>query len=114
MKYYNAIVPFKVAKKLKEAGFPQAETLSFYKSSGDAEKGEILDKTEYIFAPCYASVIDWLIEKGFSVEIFRYNNTWRSCVTPPSGKNEYIPRARRSWFNAADQAIWWTITKLNK
>ena len=34
MKYYNEIVPFKVAKKLKEAGFPQAETLSLYKSSG--------------------------------------------------------------------------------
>lgn len=113
MKYYNEIVPFKVAKKLKEAGFHQAETLSFYKSSGDAEKGEILDKTEYIFAPCYASVIDWLIDRGFSVEVFRYNNTWRSCVMPPSGKNEYFTRAR-SWFHAADQAIWWTITKLNK
>lgn len=113
MKYYNEIVPFKVAKKLKEAGFPQAETLSLYKSSGDAEKGEILDKTEYIFAPCYASVIDWLIDRGFSVEVFRYNNTWRSCVMRPGGKTEYFTRAR-SWFHAADQAIWWTITKLNK
>lgn len=113
MKYYNEIVPFKVAKKLKEAGFPQAETLSFYKSSGDAEKGEILDKTEYIFAPCYASVIDWFIEKGLSVEVFLYYNTWRSCVTLPSGKNEYFVHAR-DWFKAADQAILWAITKLNK
>jgi hypothetical protein len=113
MKYYNEIVPFKVAKKLKEAGFPQAETLSLYKSSGDAEKGEILDKTEYIFAPCYASVIDWLIEKGFSVEVFRYNNTWRPSVAPPSRKTEYFPHSR-DWFKAADQAILWSITKLNK
>ena len=36
MKYYNEIVPFKVAKRLKDAGFPQVDTLVLYKSSGDS------------------------------------------------------------------------------
>ena len=81
MKYYNEIVPFKVAKRLKDAGFPQVDTLVLYKSSGDGETGEILDKTGCIYAPCYASAIDWLLGLGVSVEIFRATGTrWRSCA----------------------------------
>ena len=115
MKYYNETVPFKVAKRLKDAGFPQVDTLVLYKSSGDGETGEILDKTGCIYAPCYASAIDWLIERGLSVEVFRYVRKWKSCVDLiRDGRKTQFFAPKESWHEAADCAILWALKALKK
>lgn len=81
MKYYTEIVPFEVAKKLKDAGFPQYHNkgpwyntfkeLRLFSVCGDA-----------VQAPTYAKAFDWLIEKGIAVEMERTFKEWCAFLCP--------------------------------
>ena len=70
MSYYTEIVPFELAKKLKEAGYPQdiSDTIGY------DEKGRF---TSFYWqdcaAPRYAEVLDWLIDKGMCVSVYALN-----------------------------------------
>ena len=110
MKYYCEIVPFELAKKLKEAGYPQTRAHAY------TEGGELLGMVKLAFkdangafpAPIYAEVLDWLIGKGLSVEMAKvkslYSIHWVSRI-------EGIPQWERrrktklSFHEAANAAI---------
>lgn len=72
MKYYTEIVPFELAKKLKEAGYKE-ECSGHYAKDGllwETHPKQNSNDTEIFFsAPMYCEVFDWLIGKGLSVEM---------------------------------------------
>lgn len=64
MKHYTETVPFELAIKLKEANFPQSGLGEFYRKNG--EIADIFEPATYcVYAPLYAEVLDWLLDKGF-------------------------------------------------
>ncbi len=60
MNYYTQITPFELAKKLKDAGFPQDTECGYNHDGSLSDDGAY----EIAAAPTYAGVLDWLIEKG--------------------------------------------------
>lgn len=66
MKYYNKIVPFEVAKKLKDAGYPQLVGKGVYAENGQSIEGLVMP---FISAPTYADAIDWLFTNGIFVQM---------------------------------------------
>ena len=82
MKYYTCVVPFDVAKKLKEAGYPQSPGLNYYQIPenmpaagyvGNPENYDYEQFWEYhdkiYTAPTYADVVDWLLDRGIFVQM---------------------------------------------
>lgn len=71
-KYYTEIVPFELAKKLKDAGYKE-ECSGHYAKDGylwETHPKQNSNDTENFFsAPTYAEVFDWLMGKGLSVKI---------------------------------------------
>lgn len=72
MRYYCEIVPFELAKKLKEAGYRE-ECSGHYAKNGylweTCPKQNSNDTENFFSAPTYADVFDWLIEQGYFVFI---------------------------------------------
>ena len=101
MKYYTEIVPFELAKKLKEVNYPDYLTRNWYN-----EKGEIIDTLpmDDYPAPTYAEVFDWLIEKGLSVELSSHLVVWKSTLWSIQPCQELF-RGEGSFQEAADTAI---------
>jgi len=106
MKYYTEIVTFELAKKLKEAGYPQDNYTREYDESGVLFR--LIVGRPFFVAPTYADVFDWLIGKGLSVEMAKvkslYSIHWVSRI-------EGIPQRERrrktklSFHEAANAAI---------
>ena len=65
MKYLTKNVSFNVAKQLKEAGFPQELRGVCHAFSGDGSPYNIYQRDNYVAAPTYGHVFDWLLEKGY-------------------------------------------------
>lgn len=66
MKYYTEIVPFELAKKLKEAGYNE-ECSGHYAKDGHLwetyPKQNSNDAENFFSAPTYAEVFDWLMAR---------------------------------------------------
>lgn len=80
MKYYCEIVPFELAKKLKDAGYKE-ECSGHYAKDGylwETHPKQNSNDTENFFsAPTYAEVFDWLIEKKLVIEMNHLSDkTW--------------------------------------
>ena len=82
MKHYTSIVPFELAVKLKNAGFPQKPGLNYYQipegmpGAGYVGNPENYDSEQFweykekiYSAPTYADVIDWFFEKGIFIQM---------------------------------------------
>ena len=71
MKHYTEIVPFDLAKKLKESGYPQ----DLYTTFAYNDKGELIEwiGKSTLTAPSYADVFDWLIEQGMCISVYAIN-----------------------------------------
>ena len=67
MKHYTEIVPFDLAKKLKNGGYPQDLYTPFAYNDG----GELIEwiGKSTLTAPSYADVFDWLMLQGESIEV---------------------------------------------
>ena len=67
MKYYTEIVPFDLAKKLKETGYPQ----ELYTDFAYSDSGELIEwiGRSTLAAPTYAEVIDWFMENGIFIQM---------------------------------------------
>lgn len=90
MKYYTEIVPFELAKKLKEAGFFDTLCISAYASDGKFIK---VASDFCCSAPTYADVFDWLIKKGYFVFI-------TPSIDPDDYKVGNIISEWDGWMNA--------------
>ena len=77
MKYYTEIVPFELAKKLKEVGFDFPCTHYYVKHEIEGASGRRTAMHPKNWnkgghntsTPTYAKVFDWLIGKGVTVEM---------------------------------------------
>lgn len=69
MKYLTEKVSFNEAKLLKDAGYPQDFRGASDAFAGDGSPYNIYDRNNYVAAPSYAQVFDWLLEKGYIVLI---------------------------------------------
>ena len=108
MKYYTEIVPFELAKKLKEAEFPQDETFSDKWYNKDGTLDILPFRTPICVAPTYADVFDWLIEKRLSAEMERHcGGDWSVALYrfyEPHCWYELIRNAHASTFHEAANA----------
>ena len=119
MRYFTEKVPFKLAKLLKEAGYPQDLRGVANAYSGDGSPYNIYQKDNFVAAPSYAHVFDWLLEKGYIVLIaprispvaYRPGDKitgWQGWV------NAEILSDGESWEWAADYAIINTLKLLSR
>lgn len=70
-------VSFKVAKALKEAGYPQGSYCPQYKENGEPENGFTDLGEGCIYAPYYLDVWLWLWrEKGIALDPDEVGNDW--------------------------------------
>ena len=83
MKHYTNIVSFKLAKQLKECGYPQ----DIYTESAYDGEGNIIEwiGKSTLAAPSYAELFDWLLESGLCISIHAIktsdNISWISHLT---------------------------------
>ena len=112
MKYYTEIVPFELAKKLKEVGFDFPCTHYYVKHEIEGASGSRTamhpknwNKGEHnTSTPTYAEVFDWLIGKGLSVELSSHLVVWKSTLWSIQPRQELF-RGEGSFQEAADTAI---------
>lgn len=102
MKYYTEIVPFELAYKLKEAGYPQDKDKKGYTCGGLLT----LRKWSDYAAPTYAEVFDWFFEKGLSI-VIAYNgwDCWEYDVYKLTSSDLYAGDFESDWHTAANAAI---------
>lgn len=63
------LVSFKVAKAIKEVGYPQSIYCPQYKENGELENGFTDLGEGYIYAPTYLDVWLWLWSKNIRIEL---------------------------------------------
>jgi hypothetical protein len=135
MKHYLKTIPFELAKKLKGVGFPQKPGLNYYQiSEGMPGAGYVGNPENYDYeqfwnykdvlytAPTYAEVLDWLLDKGLSVEIkcrcpieLGRKSCWFGTVYKISnaGMLYGADKDKSDWCDACDLAIEFAITVVN-
>lgn len=81
-KYYTEIIPYELAVKLKESGFPQKPGMNYYEGVLERYDYEQFEKYhKYIYTgPTYAEAIDWLMEKGWQILFSCEHCVWDACV----------------------------------
>lgn len=118
MKYYSDRVTFMLAVKLKESGFSQRNYPKYIVESGTMQ-GRIykpgnlsihLDIVDEVvtkvggssaYAPTYAEVLDWLIEKGLSIAMFDSVHGWTPYIYRKATDYDYYPKNPFPTFHKA-------------
>ena len=94
--FYTKVVSDELTKSLDEMGMPV--------KSQEFPGGRIV-----VYNPTYAEVFDWLLSKGYSVEIFRKkdDDDWEAFVTAKPSRSFYgkFPE----WTDAAEAVIYHAI-----
>lgn len=127
MKYYCKKVPFELAKKL-----PKMCVSTYYTNNGELVSAEYRgneymdefdeDDVPSYPAPTYAEVIDWLLDKGLSVEIkcrcpieLRRKSCWYGSVYGLSNAKMLYgaDNDELDWCDACDRAIDFALTRIN-
>ena len=116
-RHYTAVCESETCELLKEAGFHE-KTHDAYNVAGGllhddfpADWNNGTDKYVRLSAPTYAQVIDWLITKGLSINMYILRSdksiNYKSCVTDnrKTGRTETSFPYERSWRKSADEAI---------
>lgn len=108
MKYYTEIVPFDLAKELKEAGYKE-ECSGHYAKDGHLwethPKQNSNDTENFFSAPTYAEVFDWLLNKSFSIEIQSdIHGLWKGFVAKWKYSENLAFVESEEWHAAADAA----------
>ena len=90
--YYTHGVPTEIGRKLLNSGM-------------ELKRDEL---TESWLVPTYAEAIDWLLEKGMSVEIQK--GIWRGCdwyaiVTETDTHRWEVQRDKNDWYSVTNHAI---------
>lgn len=67
---YTAIVPYELAVKLRDIGYPQNIGHNWYDNKGSLVK--VLPFNDEVNAPTYAEVLDWLADKEIYPEVNAY------------------------------------------
>ena len=85
MKLYTETVSFDLAVKLKKKGYDKPAFAGYtvkgeHKFSGET-RHYYSNSDEYVSAPTYGEVLDWLLEKGYFLE-----TTLLPSVYPPQGR----------------------------
>ena len=76
MKHLTERVPFKVAKKLKDVGYPQCQRDNQYAGPKYTLDGQFTTApfAEHYAAPTYAEALDWLYYDGFDENLPNYKD----------------------------------------
>ena len=68
MAKYMSLVPFELAKMLRDAGYPHNKGHHWYDEKGRFIRHLPMD--DEINAPYFAEVFDWFLERNLSIEIY--------------------------------------------
>ena len=106
VKHYTQIVGFEIAKKLKDAGYPQNIGREWYNAIGVLIRALPMREDE-VAAPTYAEVFDWFMDKGYAISVtyFDLNSFCGYLVTLKLKDSDYATEPCDSWHEAADSAI---------
>lgn len=130
VKFY---VPFQTAQALKEKGYPQSDAEFYYSMFDSSVLGYIHERTKLeslynekfsimleclVAAPTYHEVVDWLEEKGITIEVKKHyitNNDdygWKSYIQRSEYDREFVKFVMTTREEAINAAIIKALEKL--